>query len=226
MEAAKAEADALETELEALAAEVKATTAEADAAEQEAKAAEQELTAQTAAMLTEFSAKHSVVAALEAELAEAKKALAERHTENLELSRRNLELDREDRRCREEVEEAEKLLAQCAGSQGGLDAELAQQQAACAEFRGTAAVQGARFAEEVRKLEAMRKRLAEVQKNAPMETELLLKEADEAIRSAQEAQLECKRIARDGIEPLCPEQVESEKSDESAPSPGSPAAQN
>lgn len=222
VEAAKAEADALQAELEFLVAEVETARAEAVAGEEEVKAAEQELTAQTAVMLADFSTKHSVVAALELELADAKKVLAEHHAENLELSRRNLELDREDRRCREELEEAETLLAQCAGSQGGLDAELAQQRAACAEFRGTADAQGARFAEEVRKLEAMRGRLAEVQKTAPLETELLLKEADEAIRSAREAQHECERIARDGIEPPCPEHLDSDEVVEGTGAPGSP----
>lgn len=204
MKAATAEADALQAELAELEAEAEATQKAVEEAEAKAFADEQELTSRTSAMLSEYTVAHARNVELEAEVASLRADLAMKRAENLEYARRNRELDRTTKQCREQVAEAEKLLEQCANSQGGFDKEIARWRTERVRLQEASHAQAVRFEADLTRFQKLRLRLLEVAPSSEGGSEGgngLVAEVDKAIAHTKKLLEESQRAASEPVEP-------------------------
>lgn len=203
VEAAKAEADALEAELAMLEAKLQEVSQEVRGAAEASEKAELELTSRTASMLEEYALEHTRCLALEGELTAARSSLEARRRENLELSRRNIELDREAKLLQGQLKEAEEALDRRIASQGSLDKELHERQERCKRLQEQAAAQGERFRSDLRRLGGIKERLLGLSKQQALSPEVLtvIAELDAMLLKTQQGLEECETVAREGVAP-------------------------
>jgi len=192
---ATAEADALEARLASLEAEVEAQESDLEAAISEEREAELMFTSESATLLAEYAMQHEKSVELEGQNTAQRAQIEKLRISNLASARRSLELDRSVMQGREEIHHAEAAIEQFAGSQDGLEADIATQKQECEECREASCKQGIRFDGDIARFAKLRKRLLEVYSVAApqnqAEAKRLLERADDQLAAVRVARWEC-----------------------------------
>jgi len=192
---ANAEADAAEARLATLEAEFEAQGSELEAAMSEEHQAELMFTSESATFLAEYAGEHAKSVDLEEQYTAQRAQIAKLRSSNLANARRSLELDRIVVQGREEMQQAEAAIERFAGSQDGLEADIAAKKLDCEECREASRKQAARFDSDIARFAKLRKRLLEVYSVAApqhqAEAKRLLERADNQLATVRAARWEC-----------------------------------
>jgi len=185
----------MEARLASLEAECEAQEADLEAAISEEHEAELMFTSESATFLAEYAVQHAKSVDLETQYTSQRAQIEKLRASNLASARRSLELDRIVVQGREEIHQAEAAIEQFAGSQDGLEADIAARKQECEECREASRTQGVRFDGDIARFAKLRKRLLEVYSAAApqnqAEAKRLLERADDQLAAVRAARWEC-----------------------------------